>query len=781
MSAGFIHHSALLMDQIGSLHQLTSAYPATKAGVPELIKNSKDAYFFLGVEDRPLRQIVVIADERTTRLGVIDFAGASHDRFQEWAVWSSRTASQHESSEHIEGGKGNGGKSFMVRGCTAFSYFESCFGGRRTRMGFTHADPDLIYTPGTWQDGAVAIEDIAAPNPRQHLDRVLSDLGCKYDALPEPARRAFEARGSFSCVLLSGVSDWMGLRKSAVRRLIKRIPDALRNHSQAAGTLDTCDVWVMAASELLVDEPLSQEFPEPLPSLPAIDPIPVPDKLLDPETRQMVSTGPGEPTTRFLQFYTSRDRLHSTTRQHLNVVRVSNGRNSLANLSLTTLCTSLGATFLRGYLQVPGLKSEDASGSDREHLVDKPLTRALKHFVGEQAFPIAERIEQTRSSSEDHEEISRANEDLVRMRNLMRRFLDGGDGSIEGGPGPDPDSPTPGTSMVSLQKIILEHGQDRVCLATGSTVPIIWECVGTDKDGKERNTRYPGVTIMVDDPSVLHQIRSNLFRGVSPGSTRMRAVAQGTEVVSNEVTVEVVDCAYVEVTPVREVIKQGGHTDIKCQFLLSDGSLSDNLLIEASVDPNHRGTVNRNGRFFALSSPGEATVRVRFGSGNSDVGQIAVQVSDEQADRSHGGPSVDVPRILMCGTDAPGLEDQPKELRTHPGGEDFPTVIDFEPQFINVGVVFLNPGSPESKIVRQRHNKQGSLVSVTSATYRDFLRLKVYDILCNLKARQLSESEDFTYMQWRRLRSDAETKCAEFLLLARELMEPEGANGAQEE
>jgi hypothetical protein len=116
--AGFVFPDEIPIDASHTLDQHTTRFRSVRDGLPELIKNSKDQYERLGVLDRGLRQIVVIADTARQRIGVIDFAGARAQDFSGWTTWSSRTAGRKEVSDDIEAGHGNGGKACMVRGAT---------------------------------------------------------------------------------------------------------------------------------------------------------------------------------------------------------------------------------------------------------------------------------------------------------------------------------------------------------------------------------------------------------------------------------------------------------------------------------------------------------------------------------------------------------------------------------------------------------------------------------------------------------------------------------------
>src|SRR5262249_26881566 len=146
--------------------------------------------------------------------------------FNGWTTWSSRTAGRKELSDDIEAGHGNGGKAFMVRGALEFAFLESCFEGKRTRMGFKNERPADLYKPGIGRENGVRLDNVNEPNAKTRLDRFLSEFGMKTSQLPPRALAAFQKRNAFTGVLLSGVADWDGRRKNKVKRLAEEfIPE----------------------------------------------------------------------------------------------------------------------------------------------------------------------------------------------------------------------------------------------------------------------------------------------------------------------------------------------------------------------------------------------------------------------------------------------------------------------------------------------------------------------------------------------------------------------------
>ena len=263
-----------------------------KDGLPELIKNAKDQYSRLGIVDREVRQIVVLADTDDHRLGVLDFAGARAADFGGWTTWSSRTAGRKELSEDIEAGHGNGGKAFMVRGALEFAFLESCFEGKHTRMGFKNERPADLYKPGFDRKKGIRLDGVNEPNVKARLDDFLAEFDMKASELPPRALAAFQKRNAFTGVLLSGVTDWEGRRKNKIQRLAKEgVSEIIASHGQTSMTIETCECWVVVDGRLTTPTPIAPVGLEPYPGFeqPVIHEIP--DLLPDPETGDDVDMG----------------------------------------------------------------------------------------------------------------------------------------------------------------------------------------------------------------------------------------------------------------------------------------------------------------------------------------------------------------------------------------------------------------------------------------------------------------------------------------------------------
>jgi hypothetical protein len=511
------------IDTSHTLDQLTARFQGVKDGLPELVKNAKDQYARLRIIDPKERQIVVIANSRLRALAVLDFAGATAEDFDGWRTWSSRTANRAEQSHDIEGGHGNGGKAFMVRGSVMESTIESCAHGVRTKMGFRNDQPESRYLPAFARENRRRICDLPERNPRAPLETALNGLELSITDLPEYAQEVLERRQAFTLVRIDGVRDWHQRRASKVRSLLGSLPDELAGHAQAALTLETCSLCLLVDGRRVSSEPLAPNYPAPLEEFQPPRRVAVPESLFDPDTREMISTGEGDAGTKYLELRTSREQLRiSDRRKALNAIRIRNLRNIVASWSMADLVPRAESAFIYGTLQVPALTGEHHAGTDWRDLADTPLVRALRKWVSEEVDGLASQIQQARSRQHRQEDRARANDALNRLRELMRHFLEAdplpGD-SNGNGPGVCPEPPRPPRPKGSIvNEIILENGLRSIAFAVGSEIPLLVRCYEVTPDGKR--LPVPGA------PVAFHAIEDGIVLLTGRGLLRLTAVGQ---------------------------------------------------------------------------------------------------------------------------------------------------------------------------------------------------------------------------------------------------------------
>jgi hypothetical protein len=775
----FVLPDEIPMDAGHTLDQLMGRFRGVRDGLPELVKNSKDQYSRLGVMERALRQIVVIASTTERRMAVLDFAGARLNDFNGWTTWSSRFANRKEMADDIEAGNGNGGKGFMVRGASERAYLESCFEGKRTRMGFKNERASDRYKPGFGREGGVVLKDMPEANTRAALDRFLRELGTNFGQLPQPAQAAFTVRNAFTGVLLSGVVDW-DCRIDKVRRLAKEVvPELLASHGQAALTIETCDVWVVVDGKIVAG-PIAPVVLEPYVGFEQPREFVIPDMLPDPETGDAVDMTGGD-GPRYLRLHTSARQLQvgEETRAR-NVIRLWNQRNNVANWPLQSLGVPLtSVSFIYGELRCPALIGEHLAGAERVHLNDTPFVRALNDWTREQVTDLAEALHKAMAASHKPQDREQAKSVLNSIRNLMRRYLDpdapgegdeddrdgGSDGKQTGAK--KPRKPTYYGDRID--EIVLEASRDKIALAQGTTVPLRFRCIEKQADGSTLPVRA--------DDLVLHALPGDII--TADGDLRLTAHASGEtqfwletsdgNVASNHVVCEVVAASDVNVTVPSEVLLQGQRLGLTVTFTTPSGPRSD-LLIEGSIDEPSMGLIGRNARFTAGYKEGQATVRIRFAAAPQSTQATAVQIGSDRVPppEAEGGRGGDIPDILLCGDTAPGMEDIPVDQRTLPGGEQYTTIIE-DPLFPNI--IWLNTQSKESMRVRRARGGSSGVGGISTKNFTHFIALKCFEVLKRLHVRQALRGRTVTEFEFMTLATIAEIECADFIDAAWELSE----------
>jgi hypothetical protein len=741
------------MDKSFTLEQLTGRFQNARDGVPELVKNSKDHYSRLGIIDKAQRQIVVLVSPDMRKLGVLDFGGAQEPDFEGWQKWSSRTAGRAELGSDIEAGYGNGGKSFMVRGSVRESYMCGCSDGKLTKMGFQNDDPSLRFHPGWYKDDrGRRIKSVPAESAEDELTRELRQFGVlSVKNLPAPSRQAFSHRKAFTLVVVDGVRDWVNTRSRET--LVNRLPYDLASHPQAALTIDTCSVWVMKGTQVLQPGILQVDLPDPFPGFEEPKRIVVPDDLIDPRTKERIRTGPPE---KFLEIRTSRKALRIGENRAINVVRVRNERNVVANWAVSELAPMASSTFLFGTLQVPALKEEHLVGAERQALADTPLVRALREWCEGELTEIAQRIQRAQASKDSPEDRDATNDALRRLRELMRQFL-----KLEGAS----DGHHPREYGSIIHEILLEPEKTELTVATGTVVPLVFKCYERDKE-KRLPILKPRVHLVADPVGVVSFNGFSSIVALTSGNCKIRLEnLQGT-VRSNEIAINSVEVADATIGGPDRELKQGETVQLEISALGQDAKPIHGVFYEISIDELDLGRVGRTGKFTAGGAEGTATLHLKYSPASEATCKVVV--GPEKVDRPPPTPRGDVPLLLLCGTPAPGREELPEAQRTYPPGPSYPTIIDYEPQWEDV--VWINLMSAEALKVRGSRGPTGA-IGIRNQTVYQFLALKTFEVLRRLKVKQEFEEKTGTGVEFLQVMSQAEIDAAPFLEKAYEIVD----------
>jgi hypothetical protein len=777
-ASDFVFPGYIPIEPEATLDQLTGRFRAVRDGLPEIVKNSKDQYSRLRVHDREQRQIVVVANTKTRCLGVLDFAGAPAANYVGWATWSNPKAGQADLAADIEAGHGNGGKAFMVRGAAERAYMESCYLGKRTKMGFDNTRTDARYQPGFMTADGIALNDVTEPDPCARLDDFLHELGVAFEDLPKAARRAFDEREAFTGVFLTRVDEWVPRRQPTLRRIPEEISEIIASHGQAAMTIETCDVWVLVDGKVVSGSPIRPLALDPYPGFDTPREFVIPDLLPDPETGENVVV-PG--TERVLRLHTTAQQLQIRTETRAkNVIRVWNERNNVATWPLNGLGVLItSVSFIYGELRSSALTAEHQTGADRLDLAPTPLARALKKWTRDRVADLAVELNKAMAAATKPKEREHASNALNQFRDLMRKFLDkdaaGGDDDDQDEDGAHGDSGAgkkttrqPVEFGTRVDQIVLELGSGDMLVAVGTTIPLNYQVLEVQGDGTTKPVRGSGLVVKMEPAGLVEADARGNLAAIAPGVVNIWLETASGEVRSNPKEVWAVAASGVDAALPEQPLLQGQKVKLGLMLHTSDGPVDDPL-IQAQVIPPEMGKVGRHGRFTAGMHQGEATVRVRYGPNSSDHCDFVLSIGADRVapTQGKGGKGADIPLILLCGEAAPGMEEYPEEARSIPPGPNYPTIV--EDRALFPGIVWLNPNSKEAERVRTSVGSSSGVVGLETKTFTHFVALKCFEILKRLYIRQQIAGTTVTEDQYMQAAAYAELECADFIDAAWEL------------
>lgn len=776
----FILPDEIPIDPVETLNQLTGRFWSVRDGLPELVKNAKDQYSRLGIDDREDRQIVVISDTVRRTLAVIDFAGAPAKNFEGWTNWSDPTAGQTHRAADIEAGHGNGGKAFMVRGASRTAFLESCYRGKRTGKGFVNDKPEERYKPGFVSSSGVEINDVDEPDPTGRLEDALALVGMRIDLLPDAAQNIFSKRQAFTIAYLEQVWDWLDRRKPKLRNLAGAgLVEIIGSHGQTAMSIETCQVWVVRDGEIIGAGPVAPAEIQPYPGFESPREFEIPDLLSDPDTGEAIRISDESGSTGCLVLNTSQNQLQiSPSTRAKNVIRIWNQRNNVATWTPQELHGVSAASFIYGELRCPSLTEDHMDGATRQHLADTPLVRALREWATEHVKQLADDLHRAMAEHATPRDRERARSALSSIRELMRKYLDpdssginsenGSQGAHSGESGKgEKEERQPVEYGTEIHEIILEPNLRDVTLIAGTRIPLLYRCIERQEDGNTKPVRAAGLVLKSEPEGMFTLDADGMLTAHSIGLGEIWLETSDGSLKSNRREFWTIEGIGVDLEAFSKPLLQGQRLKLDITFQTPDGPLDDALVDGEVLDPSF-GAIGRHGRLTVGQKEGNLEVRIRYGADALAYRDFSIPVSAERVPPKEGSgdSGSDVPEILLCGEHAPGREEYPPERRTIPGGPEYPTIIE-DPLFS--GIVWINPNSKEAMRVRRGAGGSSGLGKVGNRTFMHFVALKCFDILKRLYVRQQIAGDsvtEYTYMQYA---NDAEMECAAFIDAAWEM------------
>jgi hypothetical protein len=367
-----------------------------------------------------------------------------------------------------------------------------------------------------------------------------------------------------------------------------------------------------------------------------------------------------------------------------NVLRLWNDRNNVGTWPLNALGVMItSVSFIYGELRCSALQGEHLAGAERIHVADTPLTRALKEWTRQQVAELAEALHRAMMAEHKPRDRAQAAAALQNLRKLMRRYLDPDaaafddydqEGARDKGTGDGKRRQHKGNKFGDrVDQLFLERPEAQLALAEGTAIPLVFRAVQISDDGREIPVRDVAVELVAEPAGLVELDQEGRLCGLEAGKGIM-LLSANNDVLSNVVEFEVVKADGLDVLVPDDVLLQGQKLKLAITFRTREGP-RDDLLIDATIDEPGMGLLGRAGRFTAGLKEGQATVRVRFGASPEQqaVGVLTIGPERVPITGQGGGEGSDIPEILLCGDEAPGMEEYEPSSRTHLGGENYPT------------------------------------------------------------------------------------------------------------
>ena len=265
----------------------------------------------------------------------------------------------------------------------------------------------------------------------------------------------------------------------------------------------------------------------------------------------------------------------------INVIRVRNDRNVVANWAVAELAPVASSTFLYGTLRVPALTGEHLSGAERQALADTPLTRALQAWVEQLLSQISLEIQRAQASRDTTEDREAANDALRRLRELMREYLrpsGGENGGREFGS--------------IIHEITLEPGKNELALAVGTVVPLVFKCYERDRD-RRLPILKPRVHMVADPVGVVSFNGFSSITALAPGTCKARLENLEGTVRSNEVTIKTIEVSVATLADPGRELKQGEIIQLDVRMDDPHGVAVEGAIYEISIDELDMGRVKQ--------------------------------------------------------------------------------------------------------------------------------------------------------------------------------------------
>jgi hypothetical protein len=654
-----------------------------KNGVPEWVKNANDAYI-RAKRPKGNRPITLVyspkaSDYKGPVLACLDIVGMTAEDLSTLKRWGDPTAAG--SATGIAGGHGNGGKSYAIAGFSGPTIYYTVKNSLANIYGFPEPPrPVTAWFP----DG----KNIAVNNTRAFLENALSKINIALSNLPEQVQTLLPNMSGFTLLVghepkdLAGkfLAGWIGI---------------LSNHREMLIPLQNCEVYVIANRRVLNNgNPLSLQELIPLDKYKDPRIITVPSELPDPESSKLVSTeGEGQLPQGQLTLKTMDKRVL----QFHRVDYVQSDRIVGSKPVRDFVGQSYWTDHIFGSCVLPSL-TEEYVGNLRGPLVDRPLTRALNDWIGDQIVFWAHEMEKAAAkerlvevTEERKKRIIQQMENLNKLKDKLLDEIAGGIGAEEGKGGGRLKKRPP----IALPDLPVDYIQ---IASEGEVAGRLVELPLTINffNGTGQEVRPVPIFWHSSSPSVarVNEVREMIVTDHEGTSELWCSTDQG--VVSNRIPIRVVNCVSIELVPSIFEVAIGRRTRIRAFGKLDTGEeVPDIRLFWRSDDPD-TAVVGQHGMVTGIAL-GETKITGIEGDGTCQSASVKV------VPQIGGGKGPHKPTFLMSEIQIAWYETEPKKL-----APDHPLVYQ-DPIDVDNNVWWINLKSPMADYI---YNKHGELSEV---------------------------------------------------------------------
>lgn len=682
---------------------LTRYFNTHKKGLPEWMKNSREAYLRTGVGDRDKRVVLInfkdAKTERDSALECIDFAGVSGDNIEaKYIEWGKPDAANLGVDKgEGEGGQGNGGKAYLKE-MFEKGYFISIFDGKLSVVSFVDDKKHVLeFVPSKAEGKDIAGECPAIPNIRKYAADWLKAFGLPAD---------------HNITIVRGIGPKVAIDPDFLLQAIQQFP-------QARNTIESCRVkfYVNGAirRELEIKRPpLHSSFPAPVKI--AIPPVLISRNGKVPTTKG--AFGPGE-----LELCISAQPLTGQALTSWNRIDFY-GQSEVGNIGHRK-CEELDLAlqqfgrYLYGRCRLPLLvdPKDNYEMQGRGNLNEGPLSEALYEFIAEQANKLLEQLESHVAGAQKHKK----QKNLEKLHDRLVNWIESKLTSINSlqGAGANSGKPTrnPPTKKVHEPAVKLGIHRPSAVICKG----VSYELRAVAYDAKSLPVPPGKVNWRSQAPAIVSvHPDSGLITGVSSGIATITVSDSAGKLVSQPCIVQVHEAQEIVILG-KTPVKVGPNRRIKLETNVKtiDGKFVKDSIVAWHTSDGNVATVGPDGWVHG-GEIGEADVTASAGQIESNPMEVLVEKG--LAGKAKGGGK-GTPTILLSGSDGCPFDKAPVYLSpTDPVVHQRPGKGDYE-----YNVFWINLQHPLAQAIFSK--------GVNSLVWRTYHFQRIVDIYVKLMCR----------------------------------------------